>query len=928
VKPVIALLLSALLVLSTGASLAADAPTAHAPPAKVVSVEGITEYRLANGLRVLLFPDVSKPTLTTNIVYMVGSRHENYGETGMAHLLEHLLFKPSANFGVKPGSKTPVEALNAIGGRFNGTTWYDRTNYFATFPANDDNLRLLLSLEADRMVNAAIDQKDLWNAQEKKGKMTVVRNEFELGESDPARVTMERMRAVAYDWHNYGKSTIGARSDIEQVDIAHLRAFYQRYYQPDNAVLMLAGKFEPAKALAQVDELFGRIPRPSRVLDPTYTAEPAQDGERSVTVRRSGGAQFVGAGYHTAPSAHPDSIALYAVGAILTDTPSGRLYKALVETKLATSVFLSGNSNLEPGYAIFGATVPKDGNLDLAQEAMLKVLEGLKSQPITSEEVARVKQQFARRIELTMNNTASLTLALTESLAVGDWRMFFLHRDQAEKLDVAAVQAAAEKYLKTSNRTVGRFIPTDAPDRVLPPATPDVAALVKDYTGRAAVAQGEAFDATPANIEARLQRFTLQGGLRAALLAKKTKGGSVSVSLELSMGTEESLRGKATVGFATANMLNQGTAQLSRQQIKDTLDKLKSQVSIGGGAERVFVTVTSTRENLAATLDVVAQELKTPGFPAKEFQEQQLAVITGLERSMPEPAAQASQALSLLMDETPSGHVHHSQSFAERIAAIKAVTVDDVKAFHASFYGGSHIAFSAVGDFDADALKSQLATLFGDWKSPQPYVRVQHARKQVAAQRVSLETPDKANSILFAFQPLPIKDDAPQYPALLLANRMLGGGALRSRLADRIRQKEGLSYGVGSQLPISALDPTAMWLASAISAPQNNAKVEAALREELQKALDQGFTDAEVAEAKKAWKQSVEVSYTQDGAVAGMLRGYLNIDRTMAWDQALQDKVAALSTAQINQALRDNLKPQALSIVRAGDFAKAQQAPQ
>ncbi|WP_300753879.1 pitrilysin family protein, partial [Janthinobacterium sp.] len=393
-KPITALLLAAgLLSPALLPSLAFAATPAEAvktqktvaPAAavKVTSVEGITEYRLANGLRVLLFPDASKPTLTTNIVYLVGSRHENYGETGMAHLLEHLLFKPSANFGVKKGTKTPVEVLNSTGAQFNGTTWYDRTNYYATFPANDDNLRQMLALEADRMVNAAIDQNDLWNPVTQKGEMTVVRNEFEMGESNPIRVTTQRMQAIAYDWHNYGKSTIGARSDIEQVNIPRLRAFYHKYYQPDNAVLMVAGRFDEAKVLKQINDLFGKIAKPARVIEPTYTAEPVQDGERYVTVRRSGGTQFIGAGYHVAPSGNPEAVAIEVLGEVLTDAPSGRLHKALVETKLASKVEFNSVSNLEPGYNIFGALVPVGGDLDSVQAAMLSVLEDIKSHPVT-----------------------------------------------------------------------------------------------------------------------------------------------------------------------------------------------------------------------------------------------------------------------------------------------------------------------------------------------------------------------------------------------------------------------------------------------------------------------------------------------------------------------------------------------------------------
>jgi zinc protease len=892
-------------------------------PAKLSSVEGITEYRLANGLRVLLFPDASKPTLTTNMIYMVGSRHENYGETGMAHLLEHLLFKPTANFGVRKGTKSPVEVLNGLGADFNGTTWYDRTNYYATFPANEANLNLMLALEADRMINSPISQDDLWNMKTSKGEMTVVRNEFEIGENDPIGVTTERLQAVAYDWHNYGKSTIGARSDIEQVNVPRLRAFYKNYYQPDNAVLIVAGRFDEGKVLARINTLFGKIPKPARVIQPTYTAEPVQDGERSVTVRRSGGTQFVGAGYHVAPSGHPDAAALQVLGRVLADAPSGRLHKALVETKLATRLDVSAVSNLEPGYRIFGAVVPKGQPLAPAQDALLKVLEDLKSNPVTEEEVARAKQAIAKNIELAMNDSASLTIGLTEAMAAGDWRLFFVNRDQVEKTDARAVQAAAEKYLKASNRTLGVFVPTDTPDRTDVPGVADIAAVVKDYKGRAVAAQGEIFDPSPANIEARTQRFKLASGMKGALLPKKTKGNLVTATVKLRFGTEEALRNKATAGGFAAGLLSYGTQDKSRQQLKDMFDKLKAQTRVSGGAEGVTVSVTTTRENLPAVMDLVADMLRKPAYAANEFGEFQRASVNATEQAIPEPNPQASAALSRLIDTTPDGHVKHALTLPEQLAAQKAVAVEEVKAFHAAFYGADDATFAAVGDFDPAALKAQVERLYGNWHAQQKYVRIPKTVKPVAAQKLALETPDKTSSLLLAVHPVPLKDDAQAYPALVMANYMLGGGALRSRLADRIRQKEGLSYGVGTQLSIPTRDPAGIWLAYAMSAPQNTAKVEKALREELERAVSEGFTEAELAEAKKGWLQGEEVSRTSDEALAEALSEYLSLDRSMAFDGAVEDQVRKLTLAQVNGAMREFIKPAGISFVTAGDFARA-----
>jgi zinc protease len=258
------------------------------------SIEGITEYRLPNGLRVILYPDASKPTATVNITYLVGSRHENYGETGMAHLLEHLLFKGSKNF-----PKPDVE-FSRRGFQNNGTTSLDRTNYFSTFQASDDNLKWAIDWSADAMVNSFIAKKDL------DSEMTVVRNEYEMGENDPARVMLKRMQSVMYDWHNYGNSTIGASSDIENVRIENLQAFYRTYYQPDNAVLTIAGKFDEQKVLDWVAQSFGKIPRPKRELPAQWTAEPTHDGERTVVVRRKGEVQIVVVGYRLPSSLHPD----------------------------------------------------------------------------------------------------------------------------------------------------------------------------------------------------------------------------------------------------------------------------------------------------------------------------------------------------------------------------------------------------------------------------------------------------------------------------------------------------------------------------------------------------------------------------------------------------------------------------------------------
>ncbi len=361
--------------------LASMSAAVAAPAKKIESIEGITEYRLDNGLQVLLCPDPSKPTVTVNLTIFVGSRQEGYGETGMAHLLEHMLFK-----GTPTHTQIPKE-LHDRGAHYNGTTWVDRTNYYETLPATPENLKFAIELEADRMINSKVDREDLLS------EMTVVRNEFEQGENSPPAILYQRLLAAAYEWHNYGKPTIGNRSDIERVPIDRLKAFYAKYYQPDNAMLVVAGKFDEADALELIEKSFGTIPRPKRTLDTTYTEEPSQDGERAVTLRRVGDVGLVAAIYHVPAGPHEDIPALDVLGGVLGNTPSGRLYKALVETKKATSVAADVSSWHDPGVFELFAEVRKEDSLDDAIGALLATAENFAETQVSAEEVDRAAHQ-------------------------------------------------------------------------------------------------------------------------------------------------------------------------------------------------------------------------------------------------------------------------------------------------------------------------------------------------------------------------------------------------------------------------------------------------------------------------------------------------------------------------------------------------------
>ena len=880
---------------------------------KITSVEGITEYRLENGLQVLLFPDPSKPKATVNVTYLVGSRHEGYGETGMAHLLEHMLFLGSTKH------PKPIEEFRQHGAQWNGTTDVDRTNYFETFPAGDENLKWALELEGDRMVNSFVAKEALDK------EMTVVRNEFEMRENNPSNVLFERTLATAFLWHNYGKSTIGAKSDLENVPIDRLQAFYKKYYQPDNAVLTVSGNIEEAKAIAMVAEIFGKIPRPARKLDQTYTVDPVQDGERTVTVRRVGDVQSVLALYKMPDGAHPDIPALNILSSVLAETPAGRLHKALVETKKAANTEGGIWQLREPGAMFYGATVRKEGNLDEAKDILLRVVHDVVKEPPTKEEVDRAKQSELKKHEMTLNNSERVGLLLSEPISRGDWRLFFLDRDNIKKVTPEDVLRVAKLYLKEDNRTVGFFRPVEKTDRaeIAPMTDPQLA--LKDFKGSAAVVQGEAFDPSPTNIEKRLTRASLPNGMKLALLSKKTRGATVHGTITLRYSDLENSRNlNRAAATIAATMLMRGTKKHTRQQIQDELDRLKTRIAPSPltGVNITQLTFETTRENLVPALGLLAEILREPSYPENEFEQVKQSNLANAEGFLREPQALAHMTLRQHLNLYPQGDIRRPRLPSEDVEEIKATSLDYVRKFYVDVYGASNAELAVVGDFDPEELRKLVATLFGDWKSPAKFARLPYDYKSVDAIDKTIETADKQNAIFASGMPWKLSETHPDYPAITFANYMFGGGS-SSRLWARIRTKEGLSYGVFSIATGHPVYESGYFIVAAIAAPQNIAKVESVFKEELAKVLKDGFTDQEIAEAKKGWLQQQTLRRSEDRTLASMLSENEFEGRTMAFQADLEKKVQSLTNAQIVEALKRHIDPAKLSYVKAGDFKKA-----
>ncbi len=894
---------------------------------KVATVEGVTEYRLANGARVLLFPDASKPTVTVNMTVLVGSRHEGYGETGMAHLLEHMVFKGTPTFPNVPKS------LSDHGANFNGTTNVDRTNYFETMPATDANLDFGIHLEADRLVNSYVKREDL------KSEMTVVRNEFERGENSPQNVLSERIAAAAYEWHNYGKSTIGNRSDIERVPIENLQAFYKKFYQPDNCVLIVTGKFEEAKALALAEKYLGSLPQPKRKLDNTYTEEPAQDGERTVTLRRVGGAPSVGVAYHIPSAAHPDWAPLSLLAGIISQQPNGRLYKALVTSKQASSASAFEANDHDPGLFTANAQ-PEPGKLETVRDTLIGTLENMESTPFTTEEVDRARTRVQRAQENRLSNATTISQALSSASALGDWRLLFVQRDRLNSVKADDVNRVAKTYFKKYNRTVGMYIPQETPDRVTVPETPLIASLVDNYKGGKVASAGEAFDPSPANLDART-KIVDADGIKAGLLEKKNRGETVSMVLTLHYGNEESLNGKTAAAAALPSIMMAGTKKHDRQALRETLDSLGVRINAGAGgggrggrrgggggggagtAGSLTFSIEAKRSTLPQAIQLLGEILREPAFPEEELENMKSRSRAGYEMMRSEPTVLAASQLARALSPYKPSDIRYVPTPEESAKRTAAVTMDQIKEIYEKQVGAGSAELAVVGDFDPDTTLAAVREVLKDWKSGVAYKRIDRsAPTDVAGSKSDIVTPDKKNAQFVAGITFPMKESDPDFAALRLGNFLFGGGTLSSRLGNRIRQKEGLSYGVTSSFAASQRDPVATFTVTAITNPVNIDKVEVAFLDELNKFLSEGPTPKELEEAKQGFLEAQKVQRTADAGIAGQIISNIDLGRTFAHESEQEKRIREVSPDDVKAAFRKYIDPKKLVIIRAGDFKK------
>jgi zinc protease len=412
---------------------------------------GIREWRLrANGLKVLLLPNRVAPVATFAVVYHVGSRNEAVGHTGATHLLEHLMFKGTPEYQREKGTAIAA-VLEALGARFNATTWFDRTNYYETVPS--ERLEVVVRLEASRM------RRSLLRDEDRAPEMTVVRNEFERGENSPFQVLYKQSFATAFREHPYHHPTIGWRSDIEGVTTERLKEFYDVFYHPNNATAMLIGDFEESEALTLIARHFGGLPPSSRPIPRVYTVEPPQEGERRFTVRRSGQVAWVALSWRSVEAAHADTPSLAVLGNVLGGGLTSRLYQALVEKSLALSVTVVPWQLRDPGLFSIFAPVRPGVEPAAVEEVIRSEVRRAAEAGFTEAETQKARTQIEAEVIFDRDSTDQIAASLSEAIAVADWRWYVEYPSAIARVTPGDLRRVAAAYLQDDALTVGTFLP-------------------------------------------------------------------------------------------------------------------------------------------------------------------------------------------------------------------------------------------------------------------------------------------------------------------------------------------------------------------------------------------------------------------------------------------------------------------------------------
>ncbi len=855
-----------------------------------VSAGGMSAYTLANGFKIILIPFPTASNVRVELLVKTGSKLEGYGETGMAHLLEHMLFKGAGS------RKNIKEDLTALGASWNGTTNADRTNYFETLSSDPEKLDEVIRLEADRFIHAKFTKADL------DSEMTVVRNELENSERNPSRLVMDALARNTFIWHGYSRSTIGARTDIENTSYEALRAFHRKHYRPDNAALIVSGNFDVQRVVALTTKLFSAAKNPSTAKPRNWTFDSPQALTQRSELYASVGTTVVASAWKLPGLSERDAHALDLAVTAVCDADWGSLRKELVTNRgLAVTASCSTSTEADYSRLMAFAKAGQDADAQTLSNELIRHIQDMANKGVTQEQLERARLSEMNQIERAFDSHESIARIVSQYEVAGDWRLMFWVRDVVKSLQLEEANAALKKWVVATNRSdvLLRHTEATSPLVITPPALASTRVEGKSWPSIFS-------DADPApkslvELSKSTRSFVLDGEkASASLIRRKTQGDKVWLVLENDYGTAETLSHRKNACTAASYLMGFGGGGLTRDVLSRRMEELKATWNLRLSGMSMEV----PRKNLDKVFEILFSVWAEPSLPLNEFESYKSGLLASYESQLKSPVALADNATRLRFDNFPKGHWSKPKTYEEQIADAKSLSYEDVQRCVKDFAKISHARVGVVGNLheqDIRALWVKAALTNSEMK----YQRIADptAPTKVDTALIRVDKPDTPNARVLGVAVVALSRQSKDFPALQLAVEVMGGNA-SSLIWKELREKDGLAYSTGMQVSGSMMDDRTTIQLYATSASAQADKAMEKLKMVLQRVLDEGLSDADIARAKKTWVERRKAFLGRES----------NFASTLA--DALLDGYDFLARAKFDESIEQVTAKQATDVLR------------
>ncbi|MDI3339340.1 MAG: pitrilysin family protein [Sphaerobacter sp.] len=862
---------------------------------------------LDNGLTVLIRESHRAPVASFWVWYRVGGRNEVPGITGISHWVEHMVFKGTQTYG--PGEI--FRLVNKHGGTLNGFTWLDYTAYFETLPA--PQILLAADIEADRMQNAVFDPTEV------ESERTVILSEREGNENQPTFHLREEVVAAAFRAHPYGQGVIGHVSDLRQITRDDLYRHYRTYYVPNNATVVVVGDVDAQATLAEIERRFGAIPAGPEPA-PVRTAEPPQQGERRVVVRRPAPNPTLLMAFHAPAAEHPDALPMMLLDTVLSGGKamgfgggggmgrSSRLYRALVASGLCSAAGSSFTLTIDPYLMTISAALVPSAEPARVEAIVQEELARLREEPVPEEELARAVKQLRAQFAYAGESVSSQAYWLGALRTVAPGLDPDTVIDRLAALTPDDLLRVARTYLTPDQATVGWLEPT-----AIAPSPADVVPLAA-RPHFLSDARGSGAGAFPAP-RLDLREHTLDSGLR--LLGHHDPTSDAAV-LGLRLPTGAVADGE-TPGLArfTAQMLPRGTAHRTFAELNEELDSLGAGLSVSPGRDYVDIAATCLKEDVARLAELLAEVVLEPAFPEDEIERMREQSLTALRQALNDTRAQASHTLRSTI--YPAGHPYHHRVLGTE-TTLSTISRDALITFHRRYYQPERAILAVSGGVPVEEAWDQVQRVFGGWRTTEtlPAVDIPPVDPPPGRVRREEQLPGKSQADIALGLPA-LERSHPDYDALRVANLILGRLGLMGRLGASVRERQGMAYYVYSSL--EAGRGRGLWAAHAGVNPVNVERAVESIIAEVERFRGDLPTTDELEDAKSYLIGSLPLSLESSGAIAGTALDIAFYDLGLDYIERLPARIAALTREQIREVAARYLLPDRMVVVIVGPQA-------